>query len=49
MTIYISHGIWPSADFMKMNKDGGDDKNFRRNGQQECLQTVKRPLNSAKL
>jgi len=29
---------------MKMNKDGGDDKNFGRNGQQECAQTAKKAL-----
>jgi hypothetical protein len=27
---------------MKMNKDGGDDKNCGRNGQQECAQTAKK-------
>lgn len=49
MTICISHGVWPSADFMKTNKDDGDDKNFGWNGQQECSQTAESLLNSGKL
>ena len=49
MTICISHGVWSSSDFMQMNKDDRDDKNFGRNGQQGCSQTAERLLNSVKL